>query len=92
MSLASVVSESATILFLCFLKARNIFMPHLYDLLWSVGGEFLKMIHITDQEVEDVWCHQSNVLIGILSEETHTQARGFVLKLKGTTEKCKICI
>lgn len=86
MSLASVVLESAAILFLCFLMARNISMPHLYDLLWSVGREFLKMIHITDQEVEDVRRHQSNVLIGILSEEMHTQAGAFALKLKGTTQ------
>lgn len=54
MSLASVVLEIVKILFLCFLKARNICMPHLYDVLWSVGREFLKMIHMTDQEVEDV--------------------------------------
>lgn len=61
-------------------------MPHLYDLLWSVGREFLKMIHVTDQEVEDVRCHQSNVLVGILCEETHAQATAFALKLKGTTQ------
>lgn len=36
------------------LKCSLYFMSHLYDLLWSVGWEFLKMINVTDQKVQDV--------------------------------------
>ncbi len=45
-------------------------MSHLYDLLWGVRGEFLKMIHMADQEVKDVRRHQCYVLIGVLGDET----------------------
>lgn len=48
-------------------------MSHLYDLLWSVRGEFLKMIHVTDQEVKDVRRHQCYVLIGVLGDERHVR-------------------
>lgn len=41
---------------------------YLYNLLWHVRREFLKMIHVTDQEVKDVWGHQGYSLIGVLGD------------------------
>lgn len=45
---------------------KNRSYSHLNDLLWSVRGEFLEMIHVTDQEVKNVRSHQCYTLIGIL--------------------------
>ena len=46
-------------------------MSYLHDLLWSVRGEFLKMIHVTDQKVKDVRRHQCYTLVGVLGDKTH---------------------
>lgn len=51
------------------------YAPHLHDLLGSVRRELLKVIHVTDEEVEDVRRHQRDVLVGVLREDTHTQVR-----------------
>lgn len=48
------------------------YAPHLHDLLGSVRRELLKVIHVTDEEVEDVRRHQCDVLVGVLREDTHT--------------------